>query len=212
MVRVYAADISMLKDPKVCPDILNGLAEYRQNKIKAFHNSKGRIESFGAGILLQKVLSRHGKSDREITIGVHGKPELSGLYFNLSHSDTICLCVVSEKKVGCDIEKIKTAPQKLAKRFFHKNEIQYLETLDSKEQNLTFYRLWTIKESYLKMTGDGLSYPLKEFEVRFADDIKIYKGTKVQNCYVKEYYISGFKVSVCAKENIFDNTIEFIQL
>ena len=97
---------------------------------------------------------------------IHGKPYLSyipgnkKLYFNFSHSlEYLALAVSTSSPVGIDIENIhrKTDIDKLSKRFFHPLEVQYLDRLKNTEKKEAFFRLWTIKESFLKGLGDGLT-------------------------------------------------------
>lgn len=211
MVNVYRMNTKNLIDPIETPEIVKTLPEYRRKKILAHGTSSGRIESLGAGLLLKEVLMRHGCSDDGIVIGEHGKPEVKNLYFNLSHSDNMVICAVSDKTVGCDIERIQTAPKRIAKRFFHENEIEYLERFDEHRKNEEFYRLWTIKESYLKMTGYGLTFPLKDFEVRIIDGIRIYKNHMLQDCYINEYALEGYKVAVCSEDETFADELEVIE-
>ena len=57
----------------------------------------------------------------------------------------------------------------VARRFFHPAEIQCLQNLAGDAQDELFFRYWSVKESFLKYTGSGLSSPLSGFEVRFDD-------------------------------------------
>ena len=211
MVYVYALNIEKLKDPQEYPDILESLPEYRKKRIEAFRNAKGKAESFGAGLLLKRVCEQHGISDESVSFGQHGKPEIRGFYFNLSHSENMILCAVSEKRIGCDIEKIDISPARLVKRFFNKNEISYLQKFD-KTRNEEFYRLWTMKEAYVKMTGEGLTCPLSQFEIRIDDKIKVYRNQKAEKCHIKEYDVPGYKVSICAEEEQFCDDIMYMEL
>lgn len=212
MVYVYALDLEKVKDPKEYPEIFEGLPEYRRKKIESFRNPNGRRESFGAGILLQMVCSRHGRLDQEISEGEHGKPEIDGFYFNLSHSGNMVLCAVSENSVGCDIEKIETPTLKIAKRFFTENENIYLDHFEENEKAEEFFRLWTMKEAYVKMTGEGLTCSLKDFEIQINDKIQIFRDQILQSCYVREYSVQGYKVSVCAAEHSFADDIIYLEL
>lgn len=212
MVYVYTLNLEGIKDPKEYPEILESLPEYRKKKIESFRNLNGRIESFGAGVLLKKVCSLHGVSDYLISLSEHGKPQIDGFYFNLSHSGNMVLCAVSENPVGCDIEKIENPTLRIAKRFFTEKENKYLEKIEENNKAEEFFRLWTMKEAYVKMTGEGLTCSLKEFEIRIQDEIKVYRDQKLQNCYMKEYFIPGYKVSVCAQEASFTDKIKCCQM
>lgn len=212
MVYVYALDLEKLKAPEECPEIFASLPEYRRKKIESFRNPNGKLESFGAGVLLKKVCSLHGVSDHRIFVGEHGKPQIEEFYFNLSHSGNMVLCAVSEKPVGCDIEKIETPTLRIAKRFFTEKENEYLENIEENKMAEEFFRLWTMKEAYVKMTGEGLTCSLKEFEIQIDDRIQIYRNQSLENCCVKEYSMTGYKVSVCVVEHNFANDIIYMEL
>ena len=92
------------------------------------------------------------------------------MHFNLSHSGSYAVCAVSDAPVGVDIEvRRKNTNLKVAKRFFSQAENDYIdsfETLESRED--AFYRIWTLKEAFVKATGEGLSRPLNEFSFTFT--------------------------------------------
>lgn len=199
MVRVYVTNVSNLPDPWTRPLILGELPEERVEKAMRIRRSQGRKQSLGAGLILQ-----------------HAKTELGeGYCFNLSHSEDFVICAASEKKIGCDIEKIKSAPVKVAERYFAASESDYLKGLQEDKQDAEFFRLWTIKESYTKMDGRGLSMGLKSFEVilnesNLEDVLIVQDGSKV-DCNVKEYELEGYKVSVCAKEDEFEACLNYVE-
>ena len=206
------SDTSGLEDPKENPKLMENISFYRKQKIEKCMRKKGRCQSLGAGLLLEYVLRCYGKSTSEITFGENGKPEIAGLYFNLSHSHDIVICAVSDSPIGCDIERMKDAPLRIAERYFGKNECEQLDTLPSDEKSDLFYRLWTIKESYLKMTGEGLQIPLGRIEVIPEGMIQIYRDGECEDCIVREYSLPGYKISVCAKDGIFEEQLETIYI
>ncbi|NOR87131.1 MAG: 4'-phosphopantetheinyl transferase superfamily protein, partial [Bacteroidales bacterium] len=70
----------------------------------------------------------------------------------------------SDREIGLDVEKIKGDRRKIAQRFFTPSEINDMETAGSqKEQVSYFYQLWTLKESYMKAIGKGMSMSLSSF-------------------------------------------------
>src|SRR5262249_24011032 len=89
-------------------------------------------------------------------------------YFNLSHSEDLCLVAVSRLgPVGVDVEKRRPPPNLLdiARRSFGRKDFALLDQLaDPKRANL-FLQIWTCKEAYLKATGEGLSSALRELDL-----------------------------------------------
>lgn len=193
MVYLYVADISALPDPLENAWVMEGLPIERQKKFFNTKQKQKRLQSLGAGLLLNNVLHRYGISADTLRMDENGKPIVNGICFNLSHSGDYVICAVSEKPVGCDIEQIKEAPKQMESRVFSPEEIRCLEQLSSEAYNREFFRLWTRKESYLKMKGIGIRVPLQTLEIR--------------DCYFKEYEISGYQVTVCAEECEFEEII-----
>ena len=50
-----------------------------------YRQIKDRKHSLGAGLLLKECLKEYGINIEEIRYGEHGKPEVDGIYFNISH-------------------------------------------------------------------------------------------------------------------------------
>lgn len=193
MVYLYAADISALLEPMEHPEVMEGLSEERKKKILAAKQKQKRLQSLGAGLLLKYVFHKHGFSSNTLRTDTNGKPIAEGICFNLSHSGNYVVCAVSDRQVGCDIEKIKEAPTQVEKRAFSPEENAYLKQFSGDAYNREFFRLWTEKESFLKMKGIGIRAPLQTLEIT--------------ECYFKEYEIPGYQVTVCAEENEFAEII-----
>lgn len=99
-----------------------------------------------------------------------GKPYInsSQLKFNLSHSHGFGVFAFTlNDEIGIDTEKLREIPDalKISDRYFSEGEITKLRTVDSMNINKAFLTCWTRKEAFIKAVGDGLSYPLKDFEV-----------------------------------------------
>lgn len=105
-------------------------------------------------------------------LGTHGKPRVTqeaGPQFNLSHCDGLVACAVSERaEVGVDVENLdQRAPLELSATHFAAPEQRWLRSLPTAAQRLGFFRLWTLKEAYIKATGMGLNQPLDAFAFGF---------------------------------------------
>ncbi len=98
--------------------------------------------------------------------GTHGKPDFagSGWHFNLSHSGRYVCCVLDREEVGIDLQQMRPlAGRNPAGRFFSKRERERLNACgDEAEQERLFYRIWVRKESYAKLTGEGLAAVLAQ--------------------------------------------------
>lgn len=212
MVKVFVGNISHLEDPKGNPSLMGVMTSYRKEKIEKCLQEKGRRQNLGAQLLLEQVLKQYGRSTAEIVRGENGKPEIDGFYFNLSHAQEYVICAVGDSQVGCDIEAIKDAPLRIAERYFSKREKEQLDSaVTTEEKSDLFYRMWTIKESYLKMTGEGLQVPLNCAEVVLGKEIQIYRDGSLEKCVVKEHIIPGYRISVCTKKSK-EEYVEYIEM
>ena len=117
--------------------------------------------SLAAYLLLQKALRlEYGIQEPPVFVyGNHGKPELKDypeIHFNLSHCQQAALCVTNSQPVGCDVESV---PVELNMDICHKcfNEDEIASIVGSDNPMLAFTTLWTQKEAFLKLTGEGLN-------------------------------------------------------
>lgn len=210
MVSIYITNVSGLPDPKEYPNLLENLPRERKEKTLRYRQIKDRKQSFGAGVLLQQVLQIYGRTEFQICYGTHGKPEIEGLHFNLSHSQDYVVCAVGDKAVGCDIEKIGKIREQVAKRFFTENEVVFLNCYDGEKKTEEFYRIWTMKESYMKMTGEGLSLDSKRIAFSIGETIQVYRDGERCSCFIKEYHLPGYKLTVCSEDGEFAETVEML--
>lgn len=211
MVYLYAIDIRVLPDPKENPAALHPVSSSRRKEVMKYLQADDRKRCLGAGILLARILPLFGGNPEKITYGTGGKPQAENVHFNLSHSGNLVICAVGSKAVGCDIEKVGPEPEGVAERFFHRNEAEYLQKFQGQERNEMFFRLWTWKESYVKMTGEGMQLSLQDFEVLpEGERIRVRRGDEILPCRMMEYDIPGYKVTVCAGEEEFARCVEYI--
>lgn len=135
--------LELLKTEQLSPQITTGLQQGLQNSPQKLQNAQ-RIPI-----------------ELQYRFEPHGKPKIVDfpLHFSLSHSGDYVLCAVSDREVGADIQKLQSIDfPKLASRFFAKVEYKALEECDSEaEQQKLFFRLWTKKEAYGKLTGQGVT-------------------------------------------------------
>lgn len=195
MVEIYVAKVVDFAD-----DTLQQLSEWRREKIQNKMQGKSRIQSISAGLLLKEVLLRYGIDAKAEKKGINGKPEIEGICFNLSHSDEMVLCAVSETEVGCDIEKVKDIPPRLVSRFFAEEEKRYLDSLTDEKRKNEMIRIWTMKESYVKMTGEGMHLSFADFSVISDGENILKRCGRKEDCYFWTEEYLGYQMSACARE------------
>lgn len=129
--------------------------------------------------LVRTVLSRHAPlapGDWVFESNAHGRPRIAqpplqaqDLNFNLSHTEAmVVLAIARGREIGVDVECTRHhAPLEVAQRFFSPPEAAALAALPEAQRVARFWDLWTLKESYIKARGLGLSLPLDGFGFRF---------------------------------------------
>lgn len=201
---VYAAGVKVLEDAALYELARKRVSAERREKAGRFAFEKDRRLCIGAGLLLNKALSDAGvEPERAETVtDERGKPYLKGggVFFSLSHSGETVLCAVSPWELGCDIEELGDADIAIAKRFFHENECRRIFSPETAEKRRElFFRYWTLKESFLKATGEGLRLPLNSFEISLEGNcIRVLQGYDGRDYSFAEFgEIPGYRAAVC---------------
>lgn len=161
MLKIYTSTTDYLNDDNEFDAGYQKASEYRKRKIDVLCNRIEKNRSLAAELLLIEALEENGIAyDGEIVLGEHGKPCLANnndIHFSISHSGNVAMCVISDCEVGCDVEKIERLNDKIAKRFFTEEEWKSVSRVENIQRRTVLYaRLWCLKESYGKMTGEGL--------------------------------------------------------
>lgn len=141
---------------KRCIDVLP--PERRQKALRYRFDIDRKMSVISYLMLLYALRENYNITNPQIAYGVYGKPYLTeypDIYFNISHCPKGCVCVVSDREIGVDIQDIRPFSWDIAKRVCCDNELKMLECADDKAR--LFTKIWTMKESYVKMTGEGIT-------------------------------------------------------
>ncbi|MCH5186031.1 MAG: 4'-phosphopantetheinyl transferase superfamily protein [Oscillospiraceae bacterium] len=147
--------------------------------------------------LLKKALGYYGIHDPDIENNIeknhYGKPYLKNipLFFNISHCRGLAACAVHTSEIGIDAENIREYKPGILKRVLTPGELAYFNECENKDE--IFFRLWTLKESYIKNIGMGLAFPLGNIEFDISDIRNIKSsdgGKKFGQISVGEYIVS----------------------
>lgn len=167
------------------------LSSDERAKAERFHFDKDRNQFVQARAALRFILSEYLNVDSEdlfaippsmfanprtleFSYGPQGKPALanehadSRLRFNLSRREGLALVAVTRgREIGVDVELVDTDLPifEIAATSFSETEFSTLRTLSEDMHAAGFYNCWTRKEAYVKARGEGLSFPLKQFDV-----------------------------------------------
>lgn len=144
----------------------------------------------------------------------YGKPyleEYPDFNFNISHSGDYVLCAIDDQPIGIDVEEIKHIECKdVVNRFFTINESEYIYNQEFNLDLNRFYEIWTLKESYIKCCGQGLSIPLSSFSVEKDQNntFKISCNNEYKQHILRIFDIEpGYKAAVCSINKTITNNI-----
>jgi 4'-phosphopantetheinyl transferase len=155
--------------------LISILPQLIQKKLGEISNQPNRYRSALGEILSRFALlisSGIKPEDAHISYGKNGKPYLTNhpkIHFNVSHSGSFIVCAVADVELGIDVERIRDYNFHIAERYFSKSELADLLALEGDARRDYFFTLWTIKESYLKALGRGLTKSLSSFTVSWND-------------------------------------------
>lgn len=158
--------------------ILSGAERQRH---ESFHFAEDRKLYLVAHALLRTTLSRFAAvqpQEWEFSGGEFERPEIAGaapsdrIRFNLSHTSGLTVCVITRNAaVGIDVECLdrRVDCTSIAQHYFAPQEARDLAARSGAERDVRFLEYWTLKESFVKARGGGLSIPLDSFHLHNQD-------------------------------------------
>ena len=163
-----------------CTELFLILSIDEQQKANSFHFEKDKNNYIKSHAALRKILSKYyfiNPIDICFSYTKYNKPYISdnqhNLHFNLSHSnDMAIVAIIKNHPLGVDVEYIKPVDDinDIVENFFSNQEKIKFLLLPGEKKLEAFYTIWTRKEAFVKAVGNGLSYPLDDFEVSFLEN------------------------------------------
>ncbi|WP_379134434.1 4'-phosphopantetheinyl transferase family protein [Paenibacillus sp. sgz500958] len=216
-------EIISLRIPESIPSdvyqfLLTRIGEAKKTRILRYQQTQSAYQSLLGELLVRLVICQNtSMSNPEISFHVdqYGKPSLKNcpeFTFNISHSGHWVVMIWSSRQfaLGIDVEQIKPMDLGIAERFFHKSEYLDLQSRQETEQMDYFAQLWTLKESYIKAEGKGLSIPLDTFSFRSCGN-QIWHSPETRGYYFKTFRIdAGHYVSACSNADNLPETIKIM--
>ena len=147
-----------------------------------------------------------GSALPEMLAGRHGKPAFKAfphIHFNISHCPGMIACIVADDPAGIDCEPVREFSPRLISRVLTPSEQLILKNAssDAAAANICFLRFWTLKESWIKQTGTGLSVPLTGISFSFIETEEKEKGRIISSepdLYFFQWLIGDHVLAVCS--------------
>lgn len=199
---ILISDISKLDSKIIDYVFLNKIPSYRLKS----KNKSDIQKSINSLKLLKIGLNEFGIDlfREDLVYNEFGKPSLKrkDIFYNISHSGKYVTCAISNKIVGIDIQKHIEKFEEIIS-FFSISEKEYLASIPFQKLLIKeFFKIWTVKESYVKFLGRGLYKELDSFSL-FLDKKKIIdEGRIVKDILYKNFSISEeYTMSVVASSD-----------
>ena len=190
---ILISDISKLDSKIIDYDFLNKIPSYRlrsknksdiQRSINSLKLLKIGLNEFGIDLFRE-----------DLVYNKFGKPSLKrkDIFYNISHSGKYVTCAISNKMVGIDIQKHIEKFEEIIS-FFSISEKEYLASIPLQKLLIKeFFKIWTVKESYVKFLGRGLYKELDSFSLfldkkKLIDEVRIVKDILYKNFSISEEY------------------------
>jgi 4'-phosphopantetheinyl transferase len=175
-IELWLACCDEIADESLLADYRRLLVEEELHKEARFRFVRDRHRYLITRALVRSVLSRYAAvapQDWRFVEDTHGRPQIVNadpvarrISFNVSHTRSlVVLGVTCERALGVDTEDVHTrhAELDIADHYFAADEVTQLRATSRELQQTRFFEYWTLKESYIKARGMGLSLPLAQF-------------------------------------------------
>jgi 4'-phosphopantetheinyl transferase len=181
-IHLWLAHYEPIVDPHLHAELQALLSDVERAQQQRYHFAADRLRHLVTRAMVRSVLSRYAPvaaDEWEFTENAWGRPEIAarhdaaGLCFNLSHAHgLIALAVSRHRALGVDVEHLnrRSPSMGIAERFFSPLEVAALAALPPHLRRERFLAYWTLKESYVKARGMGLSLPLSRFGFDIAGE------------------------------------------
>ena len=179
--RIHVLQASLDGGPEELTRFFETLTEEERERAARLRFEVDRSRFIAARGLLREALGGYlDLAPREVPFvyAAKGKPSVadSKLEFNASDSGDIAVFAFAwEMPLGIDVEQIRPLDnlEGVGRRFFSPVEWSAIEAMPPEQRQEAFFRCWTRKEAFVKATGDGLSYGLKQFDVSVSGPARI---------------------------------------
>ena len=181
---MYKISVSDAFTPESLSKKLAALPEWRRLKALRYRRPIDQYLCAEAYLLLQQGVAEVFGIDcpaGEFAYGPYGKPffeNLSGVHFNISHCEKCVCCVVADEPVGIDVEAVCLHPE-LTEQVCSAAELEAIRLSGNPAEEFT--KVWTRKEAYLKLRGEGIRTNMREVcppeaEVEFCTTVNAERG------------------------------------
>ncbi len=206
MIEIYIiklCDAKTLASSQIEP-LLDLLPQEQKVKYSGKSINLVQMSSLIAAATVQKTAKEKLGNTTPITISYaeQGKPffkDFPNFQFNISHSKEFVCVAVSSQAIGVDIEKNRRCKEEIVRRFLHPQEESDILSVELGEaRNRYFTQVWSLKESYVKYNGKGISNQFKDFFVQIQENGEVKSSLDLEGVRFFPFTcFEDYQLSVC---------------
>lgn len=147
------------------------MEEEKQERVKRYKDATRRKCSVAGEMLVKDYIGKAlniAPEGLKILADENGKPYIPDcpVHFNISHCENMLAVAFSDEEIGIDIERIRPISLNILKRFFSREEQEYVlghkptqddfQRCENEDILERFYRIFTLKEAICKKSGVGI--------------------------------------------------------
>lgn len=182
-------------------------SEVERAIINKYENPKKRIQwmagRYAGKMAIKKLMEKVDNTDSinidatkiNIINGLNSAPfiqEYPQLNISISHSYPYCLTIVSENRIGVDIENTISIVEPMLKLFYTINEINEINKLNNSykksEANFLATLYWTRKEAISKLQKAGMNMDFSKIET--VRDVTTLQGLSIRTVSIQNEHCS----------------------
>lgn len=165
------------------------LSNDSEKKIALFSSVKRRIEF----LVVRKLLQEANYKDIDLSYNSDGAPLLKNSNITISHTSNYVAVIISNKRVGVDIEKNRKQLFRISHKFLNKNEKKTFDT----NSLLVLSIIWNTKEAMFKLC--------EKSGIDFIENLNVTKIDFENKIVEGEMIFNGVLKKVSGSLDIFDN-------
>ncbi|PHV70433.1 hypothetical protein CS063_10070 [Sporanaerobium hydrogeniformans] len=170
-MEIYGIYLSFHKADEIIEKYKEQLMPAKRKRLVRLRKKEDQLRLLAGDLLMQYGLYQEfglEPKQLEIVYNTYGKPYISGYkycYFNISHSHEWVVCAIDKSEMGIDIEKVEEIDLDMIKIICNQEEYKIFYSKRISNYQAKLYEMWTIKESYTKGLGRGLSIPFSQINI-----------------------------------------------
>lgn len=143
---------------------------YTKYDLKKGENKYHKEHEIGLSLLKYALINKYklplNKKTIHFTYNDNGKPFLKDydIHFNISHCNHYVVVALNDHPIGIDVERVATSSYTMRKKVLSSDELAHCHSEKS------FFKYWTLKESYMKWCGKGFALDPKTITFQFLDN------------------------------------------